>query len=137
MEVKELKLGKPNPKQREFLLARERFIAYGGARGGGKSWAVRTKAIAGAARWPKIRILICRHTYPELESTVIEPMLETLGQVKGGWKYKSENRTLRFANGSIKSLQRGDAGGLLGRIRDLRRKFPLRRKGGGDSLRRG
>lgn len=101
MEVKELKLGKPNPKQREFLLARERFIAYGGARGGGKSWAVRTKAIAGAARWPKIRILICRHTYPELESTVIEPMLETLGQVKGGWKYKSENRTLRFANGSI------------------------------------
>lgn len=36
-------IGKPNPRQIEFFKARARFIAYGGARGGGKSWAVRKK----------------------------------------------------------------------------------------------
>lgn len=40
----ELRIGAPNEKQRRFLLDRHRHIAYGGARGGGKSWAVRTKA---------------------------------------------------------------------------------------------
>ena len=29
----------PNEKQKAFFMARQRFIAYGGARGGGKSWA--------------------------------------------------------------------------------------------------
>ena len=38
----ELRIGAPNEKQRRFLLDRHRHIAYGGARGGGKSWAVRT-----------------------------------------------------------------------------------------------
>ena len=34
-------LGTPNPRQREFLACRKKYIAFGGARGGGKSWAVR------------------------------------------------------------------------------------------------
>lgn len=101
MERNDLILGEPNEKQKLFFLARERFIAYGGARGGGKSWAVRMKAIAGAVRYPGIRILICRHTYPELESTVVEPMLATLGGHKPEIaRYKAENRTLSFVNGS-------------------------------------
>ena len=33
----ELRIGAPNEKQRRFLLDRHRHIAYGGARGGGKS----------------------------------------------------------------------------------------------------
>ena len=37
------RMGEPNPKQRAFFLARTRFVAYGGARGGGKSWAVRKR----------------------------------------------------------------------------------------------
>ena len=37
--MKQLTLGAPNEKQRQFLLDRHRHIAYGGARGGGKSWA--------------------------------------------------------------------------------------------------
>ena len=40
----ELRMDAPNEKQRRFLLDRHRHIAYGGARGGGKSWAVRTMA---------------------------------------------------------------------------------------------
>ena len=31
------RMGEPNPKQRAFFAARSRFVAYGGARGGGKS----------------------------------------------------------------------------------------------------
>ncbi|MEG0229751.1 MAG: hypothetical protein RR640_04020, partial [Oscillospiraceae bacterium] len=40
-----LKIEKPNKKQEEFFNSKERFVAYGGARGGGKSWAVRKKAM--------------------------------------------------------------------------------------------
>ena len=32
----------PNEKQALFLLDKHKYIAYGGARGGGKSWAVRS-----------------------------------------------------------------------------------------------
>ena len=34
----EIVIEDPNDKQREFFLARARYVAYGGARGGGKSW---------------------------------------------------------------------------------------------------
>ena len=40
----ELRIGVPNEKQRRFLLDRHRHIAYGGARGGGKSWCVRRRS---------------------------------------------------------------------------------------------
>ena len=32
-----VKLGKPQPKQKLFFLARSKYVAFGGARGGGKS----------------------------------------------------------------------------------------------------
>ena len=37
-------LKQPSPRQREFLRADTRFVAYGGARGGGKSWSCSTVA---------------------------------------------------------------------------------------------
>ena len=43
--MKTLDLGTAQPKQVLFLKDKHRHIAYGGARGGGKSWAVRVKAI--------------------------------------------------------------------------------------------
>ena len=58
-------IGKPNPRQIEFFKARARFIAYGGARGGGKSWAVRKKAAGLALSYPGAGILIVRRTFPE------------------------------------------------------------------------
>ncbi len=103
-----LELPAPNEKQRRFFLSRCRYTAYGGARGGGKTWAVRCKAAAGALRWPGIRILILRRTYPELESTLISPMLELLGTARKGnrpagealFTYHATTRTIRFVNGS-------------------------------------
>ena len=58
MEAPLLIPGVPNERQREFFACRARFIAYGGARGGGKSWALRRKLIAMCLRYPKLRCLL-------------------------------------------------------------------------------
>lgn len=99
----------PNPKQREFFLSRSKYTAYGGARAGGKSWAVRVKALLGALFHPGIRILIMRRTYPELESTMIQPLVElicgaTAGESPAGQyvaDYNASLRTIFFRNGSL------------------------------------
>ena len=57
-------IGCPSEKQKRFLEADTKHIAFGGARGGGKSWAVRTKAKLLALRYAGIRLLIVRRTYP-------------------------------------------------------------------------
>ncbi len=93
-----LSIPEPQPKQREFFTARERFVAYGGARGGGKSWSVRYKALLLALKYPGIRILILRRTFPELRENHIRPMV---AMTKGVARYKESDKTLLFANGSI------------------------------------
>lgn len=40
----ELRIPEPSEKQCLFMADRHKYIGYGGARGGGKSWAVRVKA---------------------------------------------------------------------------------------------
>lgn len=102
-------MGTPNQKQRQFLLARQKYIAYGGARAGGKSWAVRVKAVHGAMTYSGIKILIMRRTYPELESTIIQPILALInsatldGRPAGQYvaTYNSTMRTIVFSNGSL------------------------------------
>lgn len=94
-------LGKPNPKQKAFFEAKEKYVAYGGARGGGKSWAVRMKAIDGAVRHPGLRELIVRRTYPELEHSIIWPTLETLRGIEPPvGVYRAMKRVVEFENGS-------------------------------------
>ena len=81
----EIHIDKPNPKQDEFLRASTRFIAYGGARGGGKSWAVRVKAVLLALKHNGIKILLIRRTYPELRENHIVPLQSMLKTYdKGG-----------------------------------------------------
>ncbi|MTQ98654.1 hypothetical protein GMD88_17915 [Pseudoflavonifractor sp. BIOML-A6] len=107
-EIK-LDLGRPNSKQAEFLSSNHRYTAYGGARGGGKSWAVRVKGVGGALYYPGIKILMLRRTYPELENTIISPLIELLntaaldGKPAGDrlFTYNATMRTLFFANGSM------------------------------------
>ena len=88
----------PNPKQALFLQAKEKYIAYGGARGGGKSWAVRTKAELLAAAHPGIKQLIMRRTYPELQANHIEIMRADLCPEYA--RYNTTDKLLRFHNGS-------------------------------------
>lgn len=107
-EIK-LDFGVPNEKQAKFLASTARYTAYGGARGGGKSWAVRAKGGAGALYYSGIKILMLRRTYPELENTIIQPLIELLntaaidGKPAGDklFTYNATMRTLYFANGSM------------------------------------
>ena len=66
-----INLGLPQPKQMEMVNAREKYVAYGGARGGGKSWCVRWMAIGFCLKYAGIKVLIVRETYPELENNHI------------------------------------------------------------------
>lgn len=93
-----LKISQPSPKQILFLEAKKKHVGFGGARGGGKSWAVRTKSKLLAVKYPGIRILIVRRSYNELIRNHIEQLRkETLGIAK----YNNTEKTLKFINGSI------------------------------------
>lgn len=92
-----LNIPDPNEKQKLFLSAKVKHVGYGGARGGGKSWAVRTKAKLLALRYPGIKQLIVRRTYKELTGNHINILrTETLGIAK----YNSTDKVLKFTNGS-------------------------------------
>ena len=54
----------PSEKQRLFMLSKKKVCVYGGARGGGKSWVVRQKAVGLCLHYPGIKCLIVRRTYP-------------------------------------------------------------------------
>lgn len=94
----ELDFGTPNPKQVRFLTSRNRYIAYGGARGGGKSWVLRVKALGGALQYPGIKILIVRLTYRDLQNSLIEPLCQMMPQPFA--RYNSTLQTIYFDNGS-------------------------------------
>ena len=73
-----LTIGVPNEKQKLFLTAKQKYIGFGGARGGGKSWAVRVKAILLCLKYAGIKCMIVRKTYAELTANHIVPMVELL-----------------------------------------------------------
>ncbi len=95
----EVDLGDLFPKQKEFCLSRTLYTAYGGARGGGKTHAVRWKAVMGALRYDGIRILIIRRTYPELQQNHIEPIIKMVPQQVAS--YNGTLHSMYFANGSV------------------------------------
>ena len=92
----------PNAKQHQALLEQHRYVGYGGARGGGKSWFVRWKAILLCLKHAGIKILITRKTYKELYNNHIAPLYAQLGcGTKGAAaKYNKSEHIMTFANGS-------------------------------------
>lgn len=89
---------KPNPRQMEFFKARAKYICYGGARGGGKSWAMRTKMVMLCGRYPGIKCLLLRRTLQELKENHVRQLQSLL---YGAAKYSTEDKTFTFPNGSI------------------------------------
>ena len=92
-----LRIDPPSEKQKLFLTADTMHIGFGGARGGGKSWSVRTKAKLLALNYAGIKILIVRRTFPELVNNHIE-FLRT--ELFGIAKYTENKKVFTFANGS-------------------------------------
>lgn len=88
---------RPNKKQEEFFNSQHRYTAYGGARGGGKSWAMRTKFILLAVKHPGIQILLLRRSLGELRDNHIVPLLKMLSDTAS---YSETKKEFLFPNGS-------------------------------------
>jgi hypothetical protein len=88
----------PNEKQKLFIADTHRHVAYGGARGGGKSWAVRAKAVLLCTHWKGIKILIVRKTFKELINNHITPLQQMLPATVA--RYNETKKVFTFFNGS-------------------------------------
>lgn len=91
---------KPSEKQAEFFMSRAKFTAYGGARGGGKSFALRYKLIFMCLKYPGIRALLIRRTYPELRENHIRPLTKLLCGENSLAVYSERDKSFDFKNGS-------------------------------------
>lgn len=87
----------PYPAQERFFLATERRVAYGGARGGGKSYAMRAKLSMLALCHAGIQILLLRRTLPELRENHINPLRRELFALA---RYRESTKEFLFRNGS-------------------------------------
>lgn len=97
MSKQRLVLQEPSERQKLFLSSHAKHTAYGGARGGGKSWAVRDKAKRLCLRFKGIKVLIVRRTYPELVNNHINQLCEELNGIA---RYNKSEKIFTFANGS-------------------------------------
>lgn len=101
----EVNLGTPNEKQKLFLLAKSKYVGFGGSRGGGKSWAVRVKAILLCLKHHGIKVMIIRKTYPELQENHIIPICQILNcyapnKADRIATYNDSKKHITFPNGS-------------------------------------
>lgn len=90
-------LSQISDKQYRFLSASRKHVGFGGARGGGKSWSVRTKSKILALTYDGIKILIVRRTYTELLNNHINPLCDELHGVA---RYNKSEKMFTFPNGS-------------------------------------
>ena len=90
----------PTKKQREFFLSETKFTAYGGARGGGKSFALRYQLVLLCLRYPGIRVLLIRRSYPELRENHIRPLCAILCGETPVAEYHERDKAFEFFCGS-------------------------------------
>lgn len=93
-------LGSPNSEpQWKLFTSKVKYTCYGGARGGGKTWAFIRKSLLLAFRYSGIQILIIRREYDQLENPIIQPMLKLLPA--SIHTYNKTDHMLTLCNGSI------------------------------------
>ncbi len=90
-------IGELYPKQIEFCKARNKYICYGGSRGGGKSHISRIKMCLLALNYPGIQILLLRRTLKELRENHV---LQLQKMLKGIAVFKESTKEFIFPNGS-------------------------------------
>ncbi len=89
--------GYPQEKQMLFFESRSKYTAYGGARGGGKSWALRRKLVLMCLNYANLSVLLIRRTYPELRENHIRPLN---AELQGIATYVDSRKSFEFPNGS-------------------------------------
>jgi len=87
------------PKQNMFITATADEVLFGGAAGGGKSYAQIIDALIYRIKYPGSKQIILRRTYPELDKSIIRRTLALYP--KSIYKYSSSTHTGVFSNGSI------------------------------------
>lgn len=90
-------IGELYPKQIEFCKATNKYICYGGARGGGKSHVSRIKMTLLALYYPGIQILLLRRTLKELRENHILQLQKLLKDIA---VYRDSSKEFIFPNGS-------------------------------------
>lgn len=93
------------PKQKEFVRSNKTFVCYGGARGGGKSFAVDALCMIYCKMFPGIQILLVRRTYKDVfKNHVISLQLKLHCTIdndpKRAAKWSKDEGSFIFANGS-------------------------------------
>lgn len=86
-------------KQKAFIDAKEDEVLYGGAAGGGKTYAQIMDAFIKAVTYPGMRQIIFRNSYPELNRSVILNALSVIP--KELYTYSGTEHRMRFYNSSL------------------------------------
>lgn len=87
------------PRQADFIRSEAAETLFGGAAGGGKSYAQLIDALLFAARYPASRQLILRRTLRELERSLIAASQQLYPQAVG--KYNKSEAVWYLSNGSV------------------------------------
>lgn len=95
--MKKLVIDPPQEKQKLFFEAQARQVAYGGARAGGKSWAMRHKLVLLCFQYKGLQCLLVRRTLTELQENHITPLLILLNGIA---TYNRQEKVFSFPNGS-------------------------------------
>ena len=89
----------PTRKQRIFHESTADEVLYGGAAGGGKSYAICWDAFMRCMKYPATHAYLFRRTFPELEQTLVRTMLRIVP--KGLGQYTASTHEMKFINGSV------------------------------------
>ena len=85
---------RPTGKQLAFHASTADEVLYGGAAGGGKSYAICWDALMRCLKYPQTHAYLFRRTYPELEMTLVRTMMriapKELGKYVQTKKYVEE-----------------------------------------------
>lgn len=99
----------PQPKQMLFHNSDKRFLLLGGAAGSGKSYAISMHGVMLCNSFEDdkgnpipIQGIILRRKFPDLEKSIIRPLLATLPSEKSGfYDYNASKHSMTFWNGSV------------------------------------
>ena len=113
--AKHIRKFSPNPKQYMFLKCKKRHVAFGGARGGGKSWVVDFKIGLLGRRYGRpdeysegIKMILIRRTLKDVEQNHLAKLKILLKNLA---KYNANDKQFNFKNGATLKLAYCDCDG--------------------------